>query len=30
MQAVPTNVAIGPDGAAYVSQLTGVPFPVVV
>lgn len=28
MQAVPTSVAIGPDGAAYVSQLTGFPFPV--
>jgi len=28
MQAVPTAVVIGPDGAAYVSQLTGFPFPV--
>lgn len=28
MQAVPTSVAIGPDGAKYVSQLTGFPFPV--
>lgn len=28
MQAVPTNVARGPDGALYVSQLTGFPFPV--
>lgn len=27
MQAVPTGVAIGPDGAYYVSQLTGFPFP---
>ena len=27
MQAVPTSVAIGPDGAIYVSQLTGFPFP---
>lgn len=27
-QAVPTAVAIGPDGATYVSQLTGFPFPV--
>jgi hypothetical protein len=27
MQAVPTSVAIGPDGAYYVSQLTGFPFP---
>lgn len=27
MQAVPTNVVIGPDGALYVSQLTGFPFP---
>ncbi|MCR8671831.1 ScyD/ScyE family protein [Agrococcus sp. HG114] len=26
-QAVPTDVAIGPDGAYYVSQLTGFPFP---
>jgi hypothetical protein len=28
MQAVPTSVATGPDGALYVSQLTGFPFPV--
>ena len=28
MQAVPTSVAVGPDGAYYVSQLTGFPFPV--
>jgi hypothetical protein len=28
MQAVPTNVVQGPDGALYVSQLTGFPFPV--
>ncbi len=28
MQAVPTSVAIGPDGAYYVGQLTGFPFPV--
>jgi hypothetical protein len=28
MQAVPTAVALGPDGALYVSQLTGFPFPV--
>ena len=28
MQAVPTAVAEGPDGALYVSQLTGFPFPV--
>jgi len=27
MQSVPTNVILGPDGAAYVSQLTGFPFP---
>lgn len=27
MQAVPTNVVRGPDGALYVSQLTGFPFP---
>lgn len=27
MQAVPTSVARGPDGARYVSQLTGFPFP---
>lgn len=26
MQAVPTNVVVGPDGALYVSQLTGFPF----
>jgi hypothetical protein len=26
-QAVPTDVAVGPDGAYYVSQLTGYPFP---
>ncbi len=26
-QAVPTDVAVGPDGAFYVSQLTGFPFP---
>jgi hypothetical protein len=26
VQAVPTNVIVGPDGALYVSQLTGVPF----
>lgn len=26
-QAVPTDVTIGPDGAYYVSQLTGFPFP---
>jgi hypothetical protein len=26
MQAVPTSVAIGPDGALYVGQLTGFPF----
>ena len=26
-QAVPTSVAVGPDGAFYVGQLTGVPFP---
>lgn len=26
-QAVPTAVAVGPDGATYVSQLTGFPFP---
>jgi glucose/arabinose dehydrogenase len=25
---VPTNVVVGPDGALYVSQLTGFPFPV--
>lgn len=28
MQAVPTSVVQGPDGALYVSQLTGFPFPV--
>jgi hypothetical protein len=28
MQAVPTSVAKGPDGALYVGQLTGFPFPV--
>lgn len=28
MDAVPTSVAVGPDGAYYVSQLTGFPFPV--
>ncbi|HWM09412.1 MAG TPA: ScyD/ScyE family protein [Solirubrobacteraceae bacterium] len=28
MQAVPTGVVEGPDGAYYVSQLTGFPFPV--
>ena len=27
MESVPTSVAIGPDGAAYVSELTGFPFP---
>jgi hypothetical protein len=27
MQAVPTSVAVGPDGAFYVGQLTGFPFP---
>ena len=27
MQAVPTTVTIGPDGAFYVGQLTGAPFP---
>lgn len=26
-QAVPTSAAVGPDGALYVSQLTGFPFP---
>ena len=26
LQAVPTNVVVGPDGALYVSQLTGFPF----
>ena len=28
MDAVPTSVEIGPDGALYVSQLTGFPFPI--
>src|SRR5436189_2213036 len=28
MDAVPTSVAVGPDGALYVAQLTGAPFPV--
>jgi len=28
MDAVPTSVAQGPDGALYVGQLTGFPFPV--
>lgn len=28
LQPVPTSVAIGPDGAFYVSELTGFPFPV--
>ncbi|MFN5515351.1 MAG: ScyD/ScyE family protein [Cyanobacteriota bacterium] len=28
MQAVPTAVEVGPDGALYVGQLTGFPFPV--
>ena len=28
MQAVPTSVVAGPDGALYVGQLTGFPFPV--
>ncbi len=28
MDAVPTSVAVGPDGAFYVSELTGFPFPV--
>ena len=28
MQAVPTSVALGPDGNYYVGQLTGFPFPV--
>jgi sugar lactone lactonase YvrE len=27
MQPVPTSVAVGPDGAFYVGQLTGFPFP---
>jgi hypothetical protein len=27
MQSVPTSVAIGPDGALYVGELTGFPFP---
>ena len=28
MQAVPTSIDVGPDGAYYVGQLTGYPFPV--
>ena len=28
VQAVPTSLAVGPDGAVYVGQLTGGPFPV--
>jgi hypothetical protein len=28
MQAVPTSIAVGPDGDYYVGQLTGFPFPV--
>lgn len=28
MDAVPTSVAVGPDGAYYVGQLTGFPFPI--
>lgn len=28
MDAVPTTVAVGPDGAYYVGQLTGFPFPI--
>ena len=28
VQAVPTSVVVGPDGAYYVGQLTGAPFPV--
>jgi glucose/arabinose dehydrogenase len=28
MQPVPTSVVVGPDGAYYVSELTGFPFPV--
>jgi hypothetical protein len=28
LQAVPTDVVLGPDGALYISQLTGFPFPV--
>jgi hypothetical protein len=28
VEAVPTSVAVGPDGAYYVGQLTGAPFPV--
>lgn len=28
VQAVPTSVVVGPDGAYYVSELTGFPFPV--
>jgi hypothetical protein len=27
MQAVPTSIAVGPDGAFYVGELTGFPFP---
>ena len=27
MQAVPTGLAVGPDGALYVGELTGFPFP---
>lgn len=27
MESVPTSVAYGPDGALYVSELTGFPFP---
>jgi hypothetical protein len=27
MQPVPTSIAVGPDGALYVGQLTGFPFP---
>ena len=28
MDAVPTSIAVGPDGALYVGELTGAPFPV--
>jgi hypothetical protein len=28
MDAVPTTVAVGPDGALYVGELTGFPYPV--